>query len=81
MKQGREIQVILAEDISRIDDSLNQLGWLLAALGTVGLIVLLALQIFIIRRGLSSLVDVKKRYLALKVRRCTPALFYKYSGS
>lgn len=66
MKQGREIQVILAEDISRIDDSLNQLGWLLAALGTVGLIVLLALQIFIIRRGLSSLVDVKKDILRLK---------------
>lgn len=66
MKQGREIQVILAEDISRIDESLSQLGWLLAGLGTVGLIVLLALQIFIIRRGLCSLVDVKKDILRLK---------------
>ncbi len=66
MKQGREIQVILAEDISRIDESLSQLGWLLAGLGTVGLMVLLALQIFIIRRGLCSLVDVKKDILRLK---------------
>ncbi|WP_290697840.1 sensor histidine kinase [Amphritea sp.] len=66
MKQGREIQVILAEDISRIDESLSQLGWLLAGLGTVGLMILLALQIFIIRRGLCSLVDVKKDILRLK---------------
>lgn len=75
MKQGREIQVILAEDISRIDESLSQLGWLLAGLGTLGLIILLALQIFIIRRGLCSLVDVKKDILRLKsgdVRQLSP---------
>lgn len=66
IKQGREIQVILAEDISRIDESLSQLGWLLAGLGTLGLVVLLALQIFIIRRGLSSLVGVKKDISRLK---------------
>lgn len=66
MKQGREIQVILAEDISRIEESLAQLGWLLAGLGIVGLIILLALQIFIIRRGLASLTEVKEDILRLK---------------
>ncbi|BBB24924.1 ATP-binding protein [Amphritea japonica] len=66
MKQGREIQVILAEDISRIEESLSQLGWLLAGLGTLGLVVLLTLQIFIIRRGLCSLIDVKKDISRLK---------------
>ncbi len=66
MKQGREIQVMLAEDISRIEESLSQLGWLLAGLGTLGLVVLLTLQIFIIRRGLCSLIDVKKDISRLK---------------
>ncbi|WP_417226554.1 ATP-binding protein [Amphritea sp.] len=76
MKQGREIQVILAEDISRIEESLAQLGWLLAGLGIVGLIILLALQIFIIRRGLASLTEVKEDILRLKtgdIRQLSPS--------
>ena len=75
MKQGREIQVVLAEDISRIEESLNQLGWLLAGLGFVGLIILLALQIFIIRRGLHSLTEVKQEISRLKagdIRQLSP---------
>jgi signal transduction histidine kinase len=75
MKQGREIQVVLAEDISRIDKSLTQLGWLLAGLGVIGLIILLALQIFIIRRGLSSLTEVKQDISRLKagdIRQLSP---------
>ncbi|RRC97283.1 GHKL domain-containing protein [Amphritea balenae] len=66
MKQGREIQVVLAEDISTIESSLSQLGWLLAGLGISGLIILLTLQIFIIRKGLSSLQDVKRDLTRLK---------------
>ncbi|WP_299202169.1 sensor histidine kinase [uncultured Amphritea sp.] len=75
MKQGREIQVVLAEDISRIEQSLSQLGWLLAGLGLVGLIILLALQIFIIRRGLCSLTEVKQDISRLKagdIRQLSP---------
>lgn len=75
MKQGREIQVVLAEDISRIEESLSQLGWLMAGLGTIGLITLLALQIFIIRRGLSSLSEVKQDISRLKagdIRQLSP---------
>lgn len=75
MRQGREIQVVLAEDISRIEQSLKQLGWLLVGLGIVGLIILLALQIFIIRRGLASLIEVKEDILRLKsgeIRQLSP---------
>ena len=66
MKQGREIQVMLAEDISRIEESLNQLGWLMVGLGLIGLIILLVLQISIIRRGLRSLKEVKQDISRLK---------------
>ncbi|RTE67363.1 GHKL domain-containing protein [Amphritea opalescens] len=66
MKQGREIKVVLAEDISRVEESLSQLGWLLAGLGIIGLVILLALQIFIIRRGLASLTEVKEDITRLK---------------
>ncbi|MDO6563062.1 sensor histidine kinase [Amphritea sp. 1_MG-2023] len=66
MKQGREIQVVLAEDISRIEASLKQLGWLLAGLGIIGLMILLILQIVIIRRGLAALTDVKEDVQRLK---------------
>ena len=75
MKQGREIQVVLAEDISRIEESLSQLGWLMAGLGLIGLIILLTLQIFIIRRGLSSLKEVKQDISRLKsgdIRQLSP---------
>ena len=66
MKQGREIQVVLAEDISSIEESLSQLGWLAAGLGLAGLIILLTLQIYIIRHGLQSLKDVKGDITRLK---------------
>ncbi|WP_428035146.1 sensor histidine kinase [Amphritea sp.] len=75
MKQGREIQVVLAEDISRIEESLSQLGWLMVGLGIIGLIILLALQIFIIRRGLSSLTEVRQDISRLKagdIRQLSP---------
>ncbi|MCV6610897.1 MAG: sensor histidine kinase [Amphritea sp.] len=66
MKQGREIQVVLAEDISSIEESLSQLGWLAAGLGLAGLIILLTLQIYIIRHGLQSLKEVKGDITRLK---------------
>lgn len=66
MKQGREIHVVLAEDVSRIESSLTQLGWLIAALGVAGVLILLALQVWIIRRGLCSLKEVKSDISRLK---------------
>lgn len=66
MKQGREIHVVLAEDVSRIESSLAQLGWLIAALGIAAVLILLGLQIWIIRRGLRSLKDVKNDISRLK---------------
>ena len=66
MKQGREIQVVLAEDISSIERSLKNLGLLVAGLGITALILLLTLQIYIIRRGLSSLKEVKHDISRLK---------------
>lgn len=66
MKQGREIQVVLAEDISTIEESLDQLGWLAVGLGLAGMIILLTLQIYIIRHGLQSLKDVKGDITRLK---------------
>ncbi|MEH6575986.1 MAG: sensor histidine kinase [Amphritea sp.] len=66
MKQGRQIHIVMAEDVSRIEASLAQLGWLVAAVGIVVLLTLLGLQIWIIRRGLSSLEDVKADIARLK---------------
>lgn len=66
MKQGRQIHIVLAEDVSRIESSLTQLGWLVAGLGIAVLLLLLGVQIWVIRRGLSSLQDVKQDIARLK---------------
>ena len=66
MKQGREINIVLAEDISRIEQSLDQLTLLVAGLGGAGLIILVLLQTVIIRKGLESLKEVKQDISRLK---------------
>ena len=66
MKQGREIRVALAEDVSFIEASLAQLTWLFAGVGGVLLLVLLAVQVWVIRQGLSSLKAVRHEIAQLK---------------
>lgn len=75
MKEGLKVQLVLAEDVKRIDQSLRQLGWGVAAAGFVFLIVLLVVQAIIIRRGLRSLVSVRSDINHLKqgkVRQLSP---------
>jgi signal transduction histidine kinase len=75
MKQGLKVQLVLAEDVERIDKSLRQQGWAVAASGLVFLIILLVVQVVIIRRGLRSLVSVRGDISRLKqgeVRQLSP---------
>ncbi|WP_372831095.1 sensor histidine kinase [Pontibacterium sp.] len=75
MKQGLKVQLVLAEDVQRIDKSLRQQGWAVAASGLVFLIILLVVQVVIIRRGLRSLVSVRGDISRLKqgeVRQLSP---------
>ncbi len=76
MKDGKRVQLVLAEDVKRIDESLIRLGWGVAAAGVVFLAVMLLLQVAIIRRGLRSLVNVRSDISRLKkgeVRQLAPA--------
>ncbi|WP_245601090.1 ATP-binding protein [Marinobacterium jannaschii] len=66
MKQGRSMRLVLAEDVSRIERSLNQLGWLVAGIGMLFLAGMLLIQVVVIRRGLCSLVDVQEQISRLK---------------
>lgn len=75
MKEGLKVQLVLAEDVDRIDKSLRQQGWAVAASGLVFLIILLVVQVVIIRRGLRSLVSVRGDISRLKqgeVRQLSP---------
>ena len=75
MKEGLKVQLVLAEDVQRIDKSLRKQGWAVAASGLVFLIILLVVQVVIIRRGLRSLVSVRGDISRLKqgeVRQLSP---------
>ncbi|MBE9395882.1 GHKL domain-containing protein [Pontibacterium sp. N1Y112] len=75
MKEGLKVQLVLAEDVDRIDKSLRKQGWAVAASGLVFLIILLVVQVVIIRRGLRSLVSVRGDISRLKqgeVRQLSP---------
>lgn len=75
MKEGLKVQLVLAEDVQRIDKSLRQQGWVVAASGLAFLIVLMFVQVVIIRRGLRSLVSVRSDITRLKqgeVRQLSP---------
>lgn len=75
MKAGRKVQLVVAEDVQRIDQSLVRLGWGVAVAGIIFLVVMLALQMAIIRRGLRSLVSVRGDISRLKqgeVRQLSP---------
>jgi signal transduction histidine kinase len=66
LKSGMRIQLVLAEDVTRIDEALRRLSWGVAALGVVFLVVLLCVQVMIIRNGLRSLVSVQQDISRLK---------------
>ncbi|MBY4675539.1 ATP-binding protein [Marinobacterium arenosum] len=59
MKQGRNVHLLVAQDVQRIERGLVRLGWLVATVGLVSLALLLLVQVMVIRSGLRSLVRVR----------------------
>ncbi|MDI3324723.1 sensor histidine kinase [Pontibacterium granulatum] len=66
MKAGLKVQLVLAEDVERIDQSLQKQGWAVAGTGMIFLVVLLVVQAMIIRSGLRSLMGVRSDIARLK---------------
>lgn len=66
LKNSMRVQLVLAEDVTRIDEALRRLSWGVAGTGVVFLFVLLCVQVMIIRRGLRSLVSVQQDISRLK---------------
>lgn len=65
-KQDGTVRIVLAEDVSSIEAELKRLGWWVGAVGVVFIAVLLLAQIFIIKRGLKSLTQVRQDIARLK---------------
>ena len=65
-KSGHKIRIVLAEDVSHIEEELDRLSWWLAGVGAKFIVALLIAQIIIIRIGLKSLTRVRKNIVKLK---------------
>ncbi|MGB0732214.1 MAG: ATP-binding protein, partial [Pontibacterium sp.] len=65
-KQGVPLTLVVAQDVSRIEDSLTTLRWGVALGSLVLLALMVGLQLVVIRRGLRSLVDVRCSISELK---------------
>ncbi|MGB0466267.1 MAG: sensor histidine kinase [Pontibacterium sp.] len=66
MKDGERLQLVVAEDVTRIDKSLTRLGRWVAGAAVFFLLTILILQVVIIRRGLGALLRVRADVSRLK---------------
>jgi len=66
MKDGLKVHLVLGEDVSVIDNALKKLSWLVIGVGVGFLVILLCCQMWVVRKGLGSLSDVRLEISLLK---------------